>query len=165
MSNPPLSSSHSNHREHSSPDSSNHTRIISSSTLQFQNPLTMRSSTALFQAVLFALASASPRPENALVARADDLSPEVAQLVADNGATAGCYSSTSPPPIPAKLRKRQDELAQESCPAQDLSVCKRGFIPLCCLPELFVVNGPPVGLIESGCSLRSLYQISSHSCN
>lgn len=125
----------------------------------------MRFSTALFQAVLFALASASPRPENALVARADDLSPEVAQLVADNGATAGCYSSTSAPPIPAKLRKRQDELAQESCPAEDLSVCKNGFIPLCCLPELLVANGPPAGLILSGCELRLLYQISSHSCN
>lgn len=139
----------------------------------------MRSSTVLFQAVLFALATASPRPENAnlgnpvvpqdqprsLVARANDLSPEVAQLVADNGVTPGCYSSTSKPTIPAKLRKRQDELAQESCPAQDTSTCKAGFTPLCCEPDLFTASEPPVGLIVSECTLSMLFHISSRSCD
>ncbi|MCJ1464841.1 hypothetical protein MMC07_003456 [Pseudocyphellaria aurata] len=85
----------------------------------------MRSSTTLFQAVLLALATASPRPEiphigtaavshaepRSLVARADDLSPELAQLVADNGITSTCYSSTEPPIVlTAKKAKRQEDL-------------------------------------------------------
>lgn len=141
----------------------------------------MRSSTVLFQAVLFALAAASPRPGNAdsgnpvvarnepglLVARANDLSPELAQKVADNGITPSCSSSTTQPAIPAKMRKRQDEVAEAFCPAYDPSICKAGFKPLCCEEDSLsdVVGATPAGLIYGGCQLSASFRILGHSCN
>lgn len=141
----------------------------------------MRSSAFLFKAVLLALATASPHLGNSdlgnsvvsrhepgsLVARADGLSPEIAQLAADKGVTTACYSSTSAPIIqPAKMRKRQEELAQETCPAQQPSLCADGFMPLCC--DDFVQDlgaWPPVGLIEPNCEQSRLVQIREHLCN
>lgn len=137
---------------------------------------TMRSSTVLINAVLIALATASPRPNlvaaplepGTLVARASGLSPQLTQAVADNGITSGCYTSTTAPVPPATLRKRQQELAQASCPApqEGDDICVPGFTPLCCQPELFpdVISGP-VGLIESDCSPSMLLQIWGHMCN
>ena len=134
----------------------------------------MRSSAVLVGAVLFALATASPHPENPaqgehglLVSRADDLSPELAQVVANNGATSGCFSSISTPAVPAKLRKRQAlDLSQESCPNIDTTICRQGFTPLCCDPDLYydpsTSNHLP-GTIESGCTPSGLLHVLEHS--
>ena len=127
----------------------------------------MRSSTVLFQAVLFVLVTASPRPENSdsgnqvvaraepgsLVARADDLSPELAQLVADNGVTPGCSSSITQPEIPTKMRKREDEVAAGFCPGYDYTICKPGFKPLCCEENNLLGGSPLPGLIFARCEL------------
>lgn len=123
----------------------------------------MHASTILFNAVLLALATASPHPANSdlrnpvvsraepgsLVARADGLSPEIAQYVSDNGITPGCSSSTTAPDLPAKLRKRQE--TPEMCPVTDTSTCQTGFTPLCCDEEGVAVGVYQAGFILSGC--------------
>lgn len=142
----------------------------------------MRSSAVLFKAFLLALATANPHPANwdlgnsvvsrhepgSLVARADGLSPEIAQLVADNGVTTACYSSTyAPIVIPFKMRKRQDEVAQETCPVPtDDDICADGFIYLCCYDNYNELEAwPPVGLIQSHCDMSRLVQIRERLCN
>ena len=122
----------------------------------------MHASTILFNAVLLALATASPHPANSdlgnpvvsraepgsLVARADDVSPEIAQYIADNGITPGCSSSTTAPDLPSKLRKRQGAM----CPTNtDTSSCKDGFTPLCCDEAPSSVGQLLPGFLLSGC--------------
>ncbi|MCJ1423832.1 hypothetical protein MMC29_001717 [Sticta canariensis] len=122
----------------------------------------MRASTIFFNAVLLALATASPRSANSnlgipvvsraepgsLVTRADGLSPEIAQYVSDNGITPGCFSSTTAPELPAKLRKRQNP---EMCPAPGTSTCKAGFTALCCDEQGVTVGTRQAGFLLSGC--------------
>lgn len=140
----------------------------------------MRSSAALFQAVLLALTTASPRPENphignavvsqaeprSLVARAGGLSPEIAQIVADHGITSGCYSSETTPTLPVKKAKRGEGLVPRDgpdpsfCPYPDPNICVEGFSPLCCQEESVTDSQfIPVGLIESDCELSRSFQI------
>lgn len=137
----------------------------------------MRAFTIFFNAVLLALATASPRPANSdlgnpvvsraepgsLVARADGLSPEIAQYVSDNGITPGCSSSTTAPDLPAKLRKRQEE--PEMCPVQDTSTCQNGFTHLCCDEEGVAVGIYEAGFLLAGCVSRMLSQTSEHLCS
>lgn len=138
----------------------------------------MHAPTILFNAVLLALATASPHPANSdlgnpvvsraepgsLVARADDVSPEIAQYISDNGITPGCYSSTTAPVLPAKLRKRQEEPAM--CPADtDTTTCKEGFTPLCCDEQPSSVGQLLPGFLLSGCVACMSSYTSEHSIN